>query len=98
MSGDNSANVTGAPSLLTPTTTWPLTNDGVFQMGSELVAICGLTGPRPVTKAVTVSPRRAGVERHANGGARRRAGLEGPAKVPSGRSITARTTPSDWAV
>src|SRR5208283_4462957 len=84
MSGDNCAPVSGTALLLIPTITVPLTVDGVSGMGNELVETSGLTEPRPVTKAVSVSPRRAG--------------LVGLANVPSGRSITARTTPSDWVV
>src|ERR1035438_976284 len=72
---------TRAPPLLTPTITWPTARESAPAGGTELEAIAGDTGPRPVVYTRMVSPRRAGFWRLT--------------KEPSGRTRTARVTPSD---
>src|ERR1035438_1939292 len=80
-SGAARAITTPAPLLLMPTITWLTARESVPRGGTELEAIAGDTGPRPVTYKRIVSPRRAGFWR--------------PTKEPSGRNRTARVWPSD---
>src|ERR1019366_8738620 len=78
--GETRAMFGPAPLLLMPTITWPKASESTPGTGTEPLTIVGLVGPRPVTKTRTVSPRRAGFCRLT--------------KVPSGRTATARRTPS----